>query len=127
MTYKLHYAKKELNGDIPCYKFKTQLSLYNYIIGLLGRDSTTVYLLSIDDEVIVTENLALILDILGNDVVSIAMMEDEKGACNVFLQEYYSYEEAYQVALGMKEVSALCYEPEGMGIKIPKITFKHED
>jgi hypothetical protein len=109
MTYKLHHAGKELNGNIPCLEFATNLSLYNYIIDLIGKDETTVYLLSLDDEVIVTESLALILDIIGGNISPLSLMEDENGECNIFLQEYYSYEDAYQTALHIKETSPLCY------------------
>lgn len=127
MIYKLHYAEKELIGDINPIKFKTNLSIYNYVINLIGKDENTVYLLAIDDEVIVTENLALIMEIMSSNVSSIGLMEDEKGICNVFLQEYESYEDAYSVALSMKETSPMCYSDKESRMPISKVIFKSDN
>ena len=72
MIYKLHYAEKELIGDIKAIKFKTLMSLYNHVIEQIGKDDKTVYLLSVDDEVVITENLALILEVFSGNVSSIS-------------------------------------------------------
>ena len=123
MIYKLHYAEKALLCDIKTIKFKTLMSLYNHVIEEIGKDFKTVYLLSVDDEVVITESLAVILEVLSGNVSSIAFLEDEKGICNVFLQEYESYQDAYEVALYMKETNPLCYDKERMPPPPIKFTY----
>lgn len=118
--YKLHYAELNLQGDIPCININTKLGLENKIINifLYGKDTygepDRVYLLSFYDKknkkdlIFVSEYPDFILDIIRNTHFSfdITYVDD------FFLQEYSSYEAAYEVALSMKEISPLCYEPD---------------
>ena len=53
------------------------------------------------DEVIVTENIALIESVAKNVL--------DYSDCEVYLQEYSSYKDAYEVALNMREGNPLCY------------------
>jgi hypothetical protein len=102
---KLHYASLDLQGDIPCYKFKGIEELRNFVTGIISK-SDIVYLLVIQDDVFVTENTILISELFDGNLNSVyPFFEGEP----IFLQEYASYEEAYKVALDIKEESPLCY------------------
>lgn len=118
---KLHYAPLVLDGDIPCYEFDEIDQIREYFEGLVSkvmvngqhgnyRDSEIVYVFSYDapgvndEEVFVTSKIYFIADLFtqvdffGFDLIPA-----------FYLQEYASYEEAYKVALDMKETSPLCY------------------
>jgi hypothetical protein len=110
MKYKLHYAKINSQGDIPCLEFQTIDEVRSFIASIvypLQIVNEKVYLVSIQDEVIITENGLLIEELFDVNLNSAyPFFEGE----DIFIQEYYSYEEAYKVALAMKEDSELCYE-----------------
>lgn len=73
---------------------------------LLKNRINLVYLFCFDDEIIVTENFMLIELVYNNFDHDL----DENQIIEIHLQEYHSYEAAYEVALMMKEVNALCYD-----------------
>lgn len=122
----LHYATKnlDLDVDIPVFKFKSLKDLHDFIENKVIKDDTTeggykksntVYIFTFDmfgkepeeSEIFITERIGLISDIFkqayffGLDLVRV-----------FYLQEYSSYEEAYFVALSMREKSPMCYEPD---------------
>lgn len=110
-TKKVHYAKLNLQGDIPCYEFQGIEDLRTFVNGIIDQHSgfkaeNMVYLIAIQDDVFVTENLQLVQELFdGNLNSAYPFYEGE----DVFIHEYQSYEEAYKVALDMKEDSPLCY------------------
>ena len=108
MSYKLHYAKLDLQGDIPCLEFPSIEEVRSFITSIvypLKMVNKKVYVVAIQDEVIVTENGLLVEELFdGNLNSAYPFYEGE----DIFIQEYSSYEEAYKVALDMKEVSPLC-------------------
>jgi hypothetical protein len=116
MKYKLHYAKLNHEGDIPVIKFEAGHDFEFYFWPDIVEKPKIVYLLCCDDEVIVTENVYLIEELLSDSTSYIFPVNPN---IPIFLQEYESYEEAYQVALDIKEVSPLCYSKEE-----PKINVK---
>lgn len=109
----LTYFELDSMKPIPL-KFKSFEHLCSWIDNLDMQKSTTtktVYLFSCtemfgereDTEIFVTENLSLI-----NEVIS--TKELEFSFCIDFhLQEYESFEDAYAVALSMREGNPLCY------------------
>lgn len=119
----LYHALKDLaDADISEIKFNSIKELRGYIENMCARvtiekgnykPSKTVYLFTytdpIDDEseLFVTSRIYMIADLLtqakffGFDVLKV-----------FHLQEYESFEAAYEVALSMKESSPLCYDPE---------------
>jgi hypothetical protein len=123
--YELHYADINLGleADVPCYKYET----FNELIGAcrcrIKQTLETVYLLTYEidyqdkinpnpkfpeTEVFVTSSpsaLNLHLDNIKNKLWYHKNIAINK----IFLQEYESYEDAYQVAIMMKEISPLCY------------------
>lgn len=103
----LHYAPIDLGGkDIPLYKFETFKELIDFVeVKTFGRRGEYVLLVGSNelDQIIIDESGVWI----RQNILPLF------SACKVlFIQEYRSYEEAYKVALMMKEISPLCYEPE---------------
>ena len=54
-------------------------------------------------EIIITENLTKLLLALAHDHWEL------KDGCNFYVQEYQTYEDAYKVALDMREGNPKCY------------------
>jgi hypothetical protein len=128
--YKLHLAEKELNGDIPCYEFKKFNTMLDFILEQCFDEESepednVVYLLSyshtdnrgnevsIDDPIIVDRCIGYIISQLEMlKLCHFELVDDKynKYYNTYYLQKYGSYEEAYKVALSMKETSELCYE-----------------
>ena len=105
--YKLHYAKLDLGmNDIPCFEFRDINQLIDFIDDkCLGRSGQLVWLIAKDkmEDIFISENHLSIQSFIENTYLW-------KTQGTFFLQEYRSYEEAYQVALDMKEESPLCYD-----------------
>ena len=91
------------SGDIPAYKFDTLKELVDYIV-LLDRFDC-VWLVTTDcenSEIIVTESVDLICHLLG-------VKSFHNGNNTLYIQEYPTYQEAYIVALDMKEENPKAY------------------
>lgn len=103
MNYTLHYAPLSMNGDVIEKNGLNKTQLKNLIGHLTIGKNDTVFLLAFED--IDGESIILVFDRWK------PFLEHTHFLCysNVFLQEYSSYEEAYKVALEMKEESPLCY------------------
>ena len=109
MIYKIHYAKLDLQGDIPCLEFPSIEKVRSFITSIvypLKMVNEKVYVIAIQDEVIVTENGLFIEELFDGNLNSVYPYNEGE---DIFIQEYPCYEEAYKVALYMKEVSPLCY------------------
>jgi hypothetical protein len=100
----LHFAKVKLDRDIECYQFSKMYELLGYILS--NCEPNRVYLISINDKdhrVFVSEFIADVLnfaDLLVKPLV---------GDVDIYFQEYYTYQSAYQSALEMAEISELCW------------------
>ena len=105
-NYKLHYAKLNSKGNIPCYSFETFNELVSFFyektennkekkVFLIAKDFHTRCPIVTDDK----DDVGLILTKLS----SFGHKSD------TFIQEYNSFEEAYKVALTICEKSELCY------------------
>ena len=109
--FKVHHAPLDFKGEITCREFdsidETRFFICD-IIYPLKMVSDRVFLVSVNDELIVTENALFIHNLFINNEFDIDIFTDFE--TNIFIQEFYSYEEAYKVALMMKETSSLCYE-----------------
>lgn len=111
---KIHYAKLDLQGDIPCFELNRIEEVRNFISGIVGQHPTgvaenMVYLIVIQDEVFVTQNCQLVQELFDGNINSAYPYYEGE---SIFIQEYGSYEDAYAVALDMKEESPLCYSEE---------------
>lgn len=114
--YKLHYADKDLASDIPCFEFTTFEDLKHFMLEIFERAENCVFLFTFNikdaqdtdiSEIIITEDWSFIYSMfIDGYVANIDLVLDVDV---FFLQEYESYEDAYAVALDMKECSPLCY------------------
>lgn len=103
-----YFSKYENSGNPTIEKKNVDLvETIEYIFEelLINNDKNTVYLLNFDNEIIITENIDLLC-------VMLYKWETQVICNNIDLQEYGSYETAYEVALMMKEVNPLCYESD---------------
>lgn len=105
----IHYAELGVVGDINSIFFDSLLDAQDFldsIIYPLSIKNERIYLVAIDDEITISENAFYAIDEFIFSFYPESEMED------IYIQEYSSYEEAYKVALNMREESPLCYEPE---------------
>ena len=118
--YKLHYASLSddyTKEDIPTYKFASVMDMCNWLMDLAvtNESAPRVYLMSFydivnkKDLIFVTEYYDTIIDIIKNTHFSFDVAFSDE----IYIQEYESYETAYEVALSMKEsVTDLCYNKD---------------
>lgn len=109
--YKLHHAKLEddyTQKDIDVIEFNPAYKIDEYLKALPSdrvylftykaeKDNAEIWITELSELLECYRNVAIVLEINIEDW---------------FLQEYESYESAYDVALAMKEVSPLCYSSE---------------
>ena len=119
----LHYAKIDLDEDIPCYLIETRMQLkidFLFAGGRFNKSSNVVYLASVNENVFVSHDFNVIYNCIHNFLPSGISLFAEEILSNVerealnytvklYIQEYPSYEEAYIVALDMMESNELCY------------------
>ena len=108
IMFKLHYASLDLgDNDIPCFEFQSKYEMLDFVSKLYENNWLTylkkVCLISISDHLIVVNSMSRILKFINDELNHIDFGTD------VFLQEYASYEDAFKVALDMKEENPLCY------------------
>lgn len=112
MIIRLHYAPLILTKDIQYYEFETLEDVKKFILENVCSTKIIVdkvVLINIDDEIFITDNFTWDYP-LQNFVEFLCDMYDAMPFINIYLQEYYSYEEAYEVALTMKEENPMCYK-----------------
>lgn len=130
MRYELHYASLDLQGDIPCIKLMNQDDLIYQLNGhsedplpnekliawknspfwgrMDSRKESIVYLCAIETPP--NDNGVILVDSSPDNIIRFIESQTMTPTMKkIFLQEYPSYEDAYKVALDMKEVSPLCY------------------
>ena len=101
--FKLHYAPIDLKGDIPLLEFINYETFAFSTFNIYNENC--VYLISVFDEVFVSDEISKVLSFLmvfTDEEVDLEEIE-------VFFQEYESYEDAYKSALDMMEIKKLCY------------------
>jgi hypothetical protein len=88
------------NGDIPIIPFETKKELIDYVFELQKFDCIWLFTTGCENgEIIVTENILFLIMIIEMSTIE----------GDIFIQEYQSYEDAYSVALDMKETNPKCY------------------
>lgn len=108
MKFNLHYAPLQTSDkDISLISFNTHEKMVDFIDEMcINRNGECVWLIAKDKstDVFISESHISIQDFLQT-----------KNAWNTvndyFLQEYESFQDAYEVALTMVETSKLCYAP----------------
>ena len=116
MDYKLHYASLELQGDIPCYNLQ---GFHEIAAFLLAESSTeSVFLVSILDEVFVTDNIAVAIRFIelfnfkDGDTSIASMLGARSEILEIAFQEYDSFEDAYEISLDLQDVKEHCYKKQ---------------
>lgn len=111
MKYKIHYSK--LNDqicEIPCYEFESEKNVQIFITNLAYPtkvDADKVYVVVVQDDVIITENGAFVIELFEHKLNSVYPYYE--GAF-IAIYECESYEEGYKLALNIKEPNPLCYD-----------------
>lgn len=94
------------DGDVEVIKFNTQNELCEYLKELDRFDC--IWLATEDGEkgeVLITENLQTLISAVKNSHFNLLWNSPQ----NFFVQEYQTYEDAYKVALDMREPNPKCY------------------
>jgi len=115
--FKLNYGSKlqvALGMDIEIFKYKSIFECYDKIDDIVNdTDQKTIYLFTYDHpsddnyDIIITRNINPILDFINKhrrESTAPATLD-----YNFFLQEYKTWQDAYDVALMMREGSLFCY------------------
>lgn len=98
---KLHLAIGTGTENIPVLEYENKEELIDYLHELKMFDC--VWLATENgelSEILITENLTTLIKWIENDFMNLE---------TIFIQEYQSYEDAYAVALDMREGNAKCY------------------
>ena len=114
-TIKFHYAQIDLKTDIPFFEFNEDDKSFNDFLLFLesnyfpafGDSKNVVYLFSYVGEIFISDDIDNVFHFMESSYYGISSDSDDYW--NMYLQEYPSYEEAYKVALDMKETNRLCY------------------
>jgi hypothetical protein len=115
----LYHAKLNSN-EIEEFEFDNYKSFLRYIKPYTFSNSTPkkdrVYLFTYDEnieinsepEILITDNPIFVNYFVDSDNPTAKLEVREK----IYLQEYPSFQAAYDVALSMRETSALCYDTD---------------
>jgi len=102
----IHLNLAIYDGDIQIIKFHTQKELCEYLKEL---ESFNCIWLATEDcekgEILITENLKTLISAVKNCYFNLLWNSPQ----NFFVQEYQTYEDAYKVALDMREGNPRCY------------------
>jgi hypothetical protein len=125
IKYELHYADINLGleADVPCYKYETFKDLISACRCRIKKTLETVYLLTYEidfqDKInpnpkypeteVFVSSCPSALNLYLDNIKKNLWYHKNIAITKIFLQEYNSYEDAYQVAIMMKETSPLCY------------------
>lgn len=101
------------DGEVEVMEFKTVEELIEFIeelkrfdcIWLVADESDINDDITSSCEILITEDVYTIISAIGVDFFSCSLRKDSK----LFIQEYQSYEDAYKVALDMREGNPKCY------------------
>ena len=107
MTYKINYLKLDSLEEFSCLEFNKKRDVQSFITGIvypLKMINEKVYLIRINDEVIVTESGLLVQELFKGKLLQTYPFYYD---VVIFIMEYRSYREAYGTALNMKQSSSL--------------------
>lgn len=92
-------------GDAQLITFNNVTELIDYIKELKSFDFVWLVTDRKTDEILITENIEQIIKCILFDFWDLSFDKDS----DFYIQEYQSYEDAYEVALYMKEENPKCY------------------
>jgi hypothetical protein len=123
-TYELHYASLDLDTskeDIPVFEFNTKQRLLDKIIRILSNSASKkdcVFIVGLENEsilgseVIVTDNAETIQNFIVGRFYHNHIFNNNSW----YIHEYPSFEEAYKIALAIREGHRLCYTEDAKEI-----------
>ena len=110
--YTLHHALTvDMGEDVKVQKFKTQEGLKKFIASI--QDDGSIWLLGAESqysELYISENLRVIRYCL-NDLIKTSIV--------LFIHRYETFEDAYKIALAMKEGHHRCYKGDNDSLIYP--------
>ena len=119
---KLYVAKIDKKDNIDCYEFEegdyesmiklinSEIYAENQVLSSWHKEYSVVYLVEHNQEVFITEDIDYAISIIE---LLTSTNFTYTGSENVSIHEYPSFEEAYAVALSIKEgETKLCYSSE---------------
>lgn len=114
---KLHYAEGiELDKEIVEIDLATNDDLILFVRSLMAKDRyKIVYIFTSDFGVIDDENDYHSKEVIVESDLSIVYLlisNQDYSDCDIHLHEYGSFEDAYAVALDMRESNPLCYNKQ---------------
>jgi hypothetical protein len=92
-------------GDVQPFYFQSVNDLVDYIKECKSINAIWLATDEATDEILITENIEKIIIAILFDYWDLALDKDSI----FYLQEYQSYEDAFAVALSMKENNPKCY------------------
>ena len=121
-TFRLHYAKIDLEDDIPFFEFKEDESGIIYtdkVVEFIDKiypneflPEDIVFLIALGDNIFISDDFLNIVACAKSFFNDFRTTSDECDIDNMYIHEYPSFEEAYTVAFMMKEENPLCYSSE---------------
>ena len=102
----IHLHLAIYRGDAQLIKFFTTVDLCEYLKEL--NQFNCIWLATDDGEsgeIIITENIDILIEVIEKSIFNLTW-ESPK---NFYVQEYQTYEDAYAVALSMREGNPKCY------------------
>lgn len=105
----LNYADMDLQGDIPCYRIEDLLHLNGFLIAE-SKTEDCVFLVTLCDEIYITDHILFVISFI--EMIYKRLELEKAKDINLFVQEYDSYEDAYNVALDLKENTPLRYSKD---------------
>lgn len=122
-NFKLYYAsikQFEEGFDIPCFEFESFEKAiqyvndeiypeYDYNNNRIEYKEEKVYLFTFQNEIFITHDVCYLDNYIHNSLCYFNEFCEDR---ELYLQEYPTYEDAYESALEMKEYSKLCYNKD---------------
>jgi hypothetical protein len=110
----LHYGALPLGSEIEQIEFDTARELSSYLFDKADKSKKLVYIITFnmgDD----CSSCPIFIEEDATALLSLMFVHGdfyEEFVDTFFLQEYESYEDAYKVAMDMREPNPLCYDKE---------------
>ena len=114
---KLYYANIDLTSDIEPILFKTTEDAAYYAVSKIINKrnkihKNIVYLIAHKDEIFVSDKIRVLTRYVYDNITDYLRFGGKN--IDLFLQEYPTFEEAYAVALSMREGNKLCYNDDNL-------------
>lgn len=107
----IHLSLAIDEGDAVLLKFVTVHELMEYVKELKSFDS--IWVATTDDpkgEILITENINILVDSIKRGHFDFFRKTNQASKKFFYIQQYNTYEDAYKVALDMREGNPKCYE-----------------